>query len=340
MVSTMKMNFGKAVVQNEPEHISFERVRLEQQFYDVEPDAMELRIEEEEDCSHRRFIEPSSSPEIPFSKLRQSSRKAIAGTLGQVRYATLIDYPAGTPATEVCIKTVRVSSDLKLDEVAKLIGILNCERLVKLHGCARHPDGYWLMVTEAALMPLNRFLTKRMDPKSVLLVAVKQIAEAMQYLESKKVIHRSLACRNVLVCQNRPLVCKVSDFGKSRLLGLNANYYHQTRESGQKPIKWYAPESLWGDIFDLKTDVWAFGITFWEVMNFGAVPYGNKSGIQVLDLIRTGGRLDPPTSCGSRSELSWCYELMQRCWTQSSEGRPNFVQIVSVLDSNCGVDSK
>lgn len=38
------------------------------------------------------------------------------------------------------------------------------------------------------------------------------------------------------------------------------------------PIKWMAIESIVDKIFSVKTDVWAFGITVWEVYSYGAIP--------------------------------------------------------------------
>lgn len=34
------------------------------------------------------------------------------------------------------------------------------------------------------------------------------------------------------------------------------------------PVKWMAIESMADKIFSVKTDVWAFGITMWEVLRF------------------------------------------------------------------------
>lgn len=68
-----------------------------------------------------------------------------------------------------------------------------------------------------------------------------QICIAMDFLESKRVVHRDLATRNVLL--KTPHHCKISDFGLSRTLRADENYYTST-EGGTWPIKWYAPESV------------------------------------------------------------------------------------------------
>ena len=41
--------------------------------------------------------------------------------------------------------------------------------------------------------------------------------------------------------------------------------------------RWMAPEVLRGGDFTLKSDVWAFGITCWEILTLAATPYPNGS---------------------------------------------------------------
>jgi len=49
-----------------------------------------------------------------------------------------------------------------------------------------------------------------------------QVSDGMDYLHEKKIIHRDLALRNILIMSKT--VCKISDFGLSRVVEENAYY--------------------------------------------------------------------------------------------------------------------
>lgn len=50
-----------------------------------------------------------------------------------------------------------------------------------------------------------------------------QVSMGMKYLEEKNFVHRDLAARNVLLVKQQ--FAKISDFGLSKALGADDNYY-------------------------------------------------------------------------------------------------------------------
>lgn len=54
------------------------------------------------------------------------------------------------------------------------------------------------------------------------------------------------------------------------------------------PIKWLALECIQHRIFTHKSDVWAFGVTVWELLTFGEKPYDSVPARDVPELLESG----------------------------------------------------
>ncbi|KAK3560743.1 hypothetical protein QTP86_016553 [Hemibagrus guttatus] len=150
------------------------------------------------------------------------------------------------------------------------------------------------------------------------------IASGMKYLSDMSYVHRDLAARNILVNSN--LVCKVSDFGMSRVLEDKPEGAYTTR-GGKIPIRWTAPEAIAYRKFTSASDVWSYGIVMWEVMSYGERPYWDMSNQDVIKAIEEGYRLPAPMECPVA-----LHQLMLECWQRERSERPKFSQIVNMLD--------
>ncbi|NXW04750.1 EPHA8 protein, partial [Fregetta grallaria] len=173
---------------------------------------------------------------------------------------------------------------------------------------------------------LDTFLRKHDGQFTIIQLVgmLRGIGAGMRYLSDLGYVHRDLAARNILVNSN--LVCKVSDFGLSRILEDDPDAAYTTT-GGKIPIRWTAPEAIAYRKFSSASDVWSYGIVMWEVLAYGERPYWNMTNRDVINSVEEGYRLPAPMGCPTA-----LHQLMLDCWQKDRSERPRFSQIVGILD--------
>lgn len=118
------------------------------------------------------------------------------------------------------------------------------------------------------------------------------------------------------------LQVRITDFGLAKLLDSGDELISNASE--RLPVAWLAFESLTELAFSHRSDVWAYGVTLWEIFTFcESQPYEHMRLAKLVEFLDSGERLDQPKSC--TLDL---YMLLLKCWVRDPSGRPTFEEIV------------
>lgn len=289
--------------------------------------------------NHKTYIDPTTY-EDPNRAVRDFTKEIDAtyvkieqviggGEFGEVCRGRL-QLP-GKSEHDVAIKTLKsgYSTQQKLDFLgeASIMGQFEHPNVIRLEGVVTRSRPLMIITEFMENGSLDNFLRTHDNEFTVvqLVGMLRNVAAGMKYLSDMGYVHRDLAARNILV--NAQLICKVSDFGMSRVLEDDTDTAYTTRHGGKIPIRWTAPEAFTFRKFTSASDVWSFGIVMWEVMSYGERPYWGMSNRDVMNAVETGYRLPAPMDCPQVQ-----HALMLDCWKKDRNQRPKFSQIVTALD--------
>ncbi|KAM6901168.1 tyrosine-protein kinase JAK2a [Lycodopsis pacificus] len=291
--------------------------------------------------------EPAQFEERHLIFLKQLG-KGNFGSVEMCRYDPLQD----STGEVVAVKKLQHSTAEHLRDFEREIEILKSlqhENIVKYKGVCYSAGrrNLRLIMEYLPFGSLRDYLIKhneRFDFNKLLQYA-SQICKGMDYLATKRYIHRDLATRNILV--ESEMRVKIGDFGLTKVLPHDKEYY-TVREPGESPIFWYAPESLTESKFSVGSDVWSFGVVLYELFTccdkncsppavfmdkMGHEKQGQMIVYHLIDLLKQGYRLPDPANCPKE-----ILKIMSDCWSSEPRLRPTFKKLIHSVETIRHVD--
>jgi eukaryotic-like serine/threonine-protein kinase len=209
------------------------------------------------------------------------------GSTGIVLEAT--DLPLQRRVAVKVLAPQRATADAKQRFVreARAAVRLSSEHVTRLIDVGELEDGTPYLVMEYLVGSTLEQLIVRdgVPPIDVAVDWVLQALDGVAEAHRQGFVHRDLKPENLFLCERpgRQPIVKVLDFGAVKDLVTNGTKITRTGSTMGSPA-YMAPEQVRADDLDQRADVWALGVTLYELIT-GKLPFGGESVPQTLAAI-------------------------------------------------------
>jgi tRNA A-37 threonylcarbamoyl transferase component Bud32 len=150
---------------------------------------------------------------------------------------------------------------------AQAAAALNHPNIVTLYDADQEDGNFFITMELLEGFPLNAVLNKRgrLRVRDTARLGV-QIATGLEYAHSKRIVHRDVKTANLFFTKEK--VVKIMDFGLAKMI---EEVRRASTVVGGTPY-YMAPEQSLGEAVDHRADLYAFGVTLFELL-IGQVPF-------------------------------------------------------------------
>ncbi|EDO48408.1 predicted protein [Nematostella vectensis] len=265
-----------------------------------------------------------------------SSDLVDCGEIGRGAYGTVNKMLHPNSNTFMAVKRIRSTVDQKdqkqlLMDLDVVMRSSNCPFIVRFYGALFTEGDAWICMElmEISFDKCYKLVygsIEQIIPEEILSKVAYAVVKALDYLKRElNIIHRDVKPSNILLDRNGAI--KLCDFGIS---GHLVDSIAKTRDAGCKP--YMAPEridpSSCRQGYDIRSDVWSFGITMIE-LSTGVFPYPKWN--SVFDQLSQVVDGDPP-QLSNTPEMMRSPELLNFvniCLSKEVEKRPKYNELLN-----------
>ncbi len=200
----------------------------------------------------------------------------------------------------------------KFDIEAQAVAGLMHPNIINVYDVGIEGDVHYIVMELADGITLKEYIRneKRLTAEDTVNFSI-QIAEAIGCAHEHKIIHRDIKPQNILVSSYGAI--KVTDFGIAK--AANSNTMTSTAIGS---VHYLSPEQARGGFSDLRSDIYALGITMYEMVT-GRVPFDHENGVTIA-LMHLQNDAIPPREINSNIPKS-LEKIILKCLAKKPEER-------------------
>ncbi len=180
---------------------------------------------------------------------------------------------------EVALKIIKYENAKRIDNLirfqneARFSAAFNNPNIVKIYDYGEYNNLPYIVTEYVKGQTLRDVLDyKRCFSLNESCSIMLQLCDALIEVHSKNIVHRDIKPQNVYYASDGEI--KLGDFGISVLLGSGMNVNENKKVMGT--AQYLAPELVYGEKATFQSDIYAMGITFFELLT-GRVPFDGKN---------------------------------------------------------------
>ncbi len=200
----------------------------------------------------------------------------------------------------------------KFETEAQAVARLLHPNIISVYDVGVEDDIHYIVMELGEGITLKQYIKQKgqLSAKETVEFGI-QIAQAMRCAHTNGIIHRDIKPQNILVSALGTV--KVTDFGIAK--AANSNTMTATAIGS---VHYLSPEQARGGFSDCRSDIYAFGITLYEMIT-GKVPFDHENGVTIA-LMHLQDEVVPPSRLNHNMPKS-LEKIILKCLAKSPGGR-------------------
>jgi serine/threonine protein kinase len=207
---------------------------------------------------------------------------------------------------------------------ARRAGRLNHPNLVQVHDVCQVDENYLLIMELMKCSAMDQLEAQGALPEPGVLKLLSDIAKALGYAESQRLVHRDVKPDNILV--NEEGAYKLADLGIATPIAADG-LAHQERIFGSP--HYVAPEQAKGGTIDGRADLYALGATAWHLLTAKPVFEGSSRQVVAAHINAELPDLEELAPNTSEGLVELVYDLLEK---DPAERPANAAEVVKRIE--------